>query len=235
MEPIRVFIVEDDPMVANINQRFAEKLSAFKVVGTASTETEALQQILHLQPDLVLLDIYLTQGSGLNILKQIRLHSLPTDIILVTAAKDTSTIHETLRYGAVDYLIKPFDMERLHKALRNYQKLRQTLSGNLDLSQTDLDQLSSTTKQTRSSPVSSPTPSTLPKGVHQFTLDQIHRFLGHQNQPLSCQQIASGLSMSKITIWRYLEYLVEVGKVKVDLEYGTVGRPTKLYRTQSVS
>jgi two-component system, CitB family, response regulator DctR len=224
MESIRVFIVEDDPMVANINKRFTENIPHFEVIGIGATENEAVPQILKLQPDLVLLDIFLTQGNGLNILKEIRRYDLPIDFILVTAAKDTPTIHETLRYGAVDYLIKPFDLERLNKALQNYLKLRQTLSKNMALEQNVLDQLSSTNELLFSNL------SALPKGVHQLTLDQIVNFLAQQDTSLSCQDIASQLAMSKITIWRYLEYLVEAGKVLVELEYKGIGRPTKQYK-----
>lgn len=221
MNVIKVFIVEDDPMVANINKRFTERIPPFKVVGTSQTESDALAQIKQLAPDLVLLDIYLPQGSGLNLLKEIRGLNLPTDVILVTAAKDTLTIYQTLRYGALDYLIKPFEMERLQQALQNYMKLRQLMSRNAALSQTELDKLNLPSKEDEGLP--------LPKGVHVLTLEQIISYLLKQNTPLSCQQIASALTMSKITAWRYLEFLAEQGKVHVELEYGTVGRPTKLY------
>lgn len=227
METIRVFIVEDDPMVANINKRFTEQIEPFKVIGIGSTEAEVIPQILETQPDLVLLDIFLSNGSGLNVLKEIRHHSLPIDFILVTAAKDTPTIHQALRYGAVDYLIKPFDMERLNKALQNYLKLYRAMSDNSDLDQKDLDKLTTTHE---SLPSISAAPSSLPKGVHQLTLDQIEQFLNQQTTSLSCQDIASELAMSKITIWRYLEYLVEAKKVLVELVYKGIGRPTKQYK-----
>ncbi len=229
MDAVRVYIVEDDPMVASINKRFTEKVVPFKVVGTSSTEQDAIGQIKVLEPDLVLLDIYLPQGNGLDLLQKIRQQNIPTDVILVTAAKDTSTIHQTLRFGAVDYLIKPFDFERLQQALRNYLKLRQLMAKNLDLSQNELDKLNALGDLNLDSSNPNGSTSFLPKGVHQLTLDQIISFLIKQNKPLSCQHIASALAMSKITVWRYLEYLLEKGKVKVELEYGTIGRPTKRY------
>ena len=229
MEPIRVFIVEDDPMVASINKRFTEKMAPFIVVGISNNENDSLQQIIESQPDLVLLDIFLTHGNGLSILKQIREKKIPTDIILVTAAKDSSTIQEALRYGAVDYLIKPFDMERLQQALQSYLRQRHLLSRNSDLSQHDLDKLNTPVEPiSEITPPSKATP--LPKGFHKLTLDQILGFLNKQEQTLSCQHIAAELSISKITVWRYLEYLVETGKVHIELEYGTIGRPTKRYR-----
>ncbi len=225
MELIRVFIVEDDPMVACINKQFTEKVAPFKVIGTSTSEGDALTKIKELQPDLILLDIFLPNGSGLNLLKQIRHDNIPTDIILVTAAKDTATIQETLRYGAVDYLIKPFDFERLQQALLNYLNLRQLIVEHADVSQDELDQYNYSVDIGGLNTLSS-----LPKGVHFLTLKQLLNYMDSQNTSLSCQQIADALSLSKITAWRYLEYLVEKGKVEVALEYGAIGRPTKHYR-----
>jgi response regulator of citrate/malate metabolism len=227
LKQITVFIVEDDPMVASINKRFTEKVASFKVIGTSTSQDDALLQIERLRPDIVLLDIFLPQGNGLKILQQIRHRDIPTDVILITAAKDTATIYQTMRYGAIDYIIKPFDMERLEQALRNYEKLRMIMNKKADLSQSDLDKLNAVGEGAGHTAQVS-----LPKGVHLLTLEQLISFLLKQNKPLSCQQIADSLNMSKITVWRYLEYLADSRKVLVELEYG-VGRPTKLYRVIS--
>lgn len=226
MEVIKVLIVEDDPMVASINDRFIAKIPHFKVVGASSTEDEALHAIHVLKPDLVLLDIYLPQGNGLDLLKQIRYSGLPIDVILVTAAKDSNTLNESLRFGAVDYLIKPFDFERLQQAFQNYLKLRKLISKKTDLSQFELDKLKMVEEDGK-------TLADLPKGVHLLTLEQILSFLLKQDHALSCQQISSALHMSKITVWRYLEFLTNTNKIKVELVYGPVGRPTKHYRVPS--
>ncbi|MGI6224953.1 MAG: response regulator [Peptococcales bacterium] len=224
MKPVNVVIVEDDPMVASINKKLTEKVQPFQVIDIASTEEMALKKISELEPDLVLLDIYLSNGNGLNLLQKIRHMDIPTDVILVTAAKDSKTIAQSMRYGAIDYIIKPFDLERLEKSLKNYLKLRFLLDKDKDIKQSDLDkvnlqdQAEITTMTTQ-----------LPKGVHALTLDQILVFLLKQDKPLSCEQVSQELAMSKITVWRYLEYLVELGKVEVELVYGTVGRPSKRY------
>lgn len=212
-------------MVASINKQFTEKVAPFKVVGTSNSEAESLHKILELKPDLILLDIFLPNGNGLNLLKKIRKENIPTDIVIVTAARDTATIQETLRYGAVDYLIKPFSFERLQQALLNYLNLRQMINENADVSQEELDQYNFAVDISGLNTLSS-----LPKGVHFFTLNQLLKFLDSQDNSLSCQQIADALSLSKITAWRYLEYLVEKGKVEVTQEYGSIGRPTKQYK-----
>jgi two-component system response regulator DctR len=225
MKLIRVFIVEDDPMVASINRQFTEKVRPFKVIGISNSEADSFEKIKDLKPDLVLLDIFLPNGNGLNLLKRIRQNNIPTDIILVTAARDTVNIQEALRYGAVDYLIKPFDFERLQQALLSYLSLRQLLIEHSDISQDELDHYNYSANIGSLQNLSS-----LPKGVHFLTLKQLLNYLQNQNTPLTCQQIADGLTLSKITAWRYLEYLVEKGKVEVSLEYGAIGRPTKYYK-----
>ncbi len=225
MDLINVFIVEDDPMVVSINKQFTEKVTPFKVIGTSTSEDDALTKIKNLNPDLILIDIFLPHGNGLNLLKQIRLNDISTDAILVTAARDTATIQEALRYGAVDYLIKPFDFERLQQALLNYLSLRQLMHNHLDISQNELDQYNYSLDVGGLKNITS-----LPKGVHFFTLKQILDYLSKQKTNQSCQQIADALSLSKITAWRYLEYLVEKGKVDVIMEYGSIGRPTKNYK-----
>lgn len=224
MKPVRILIVEDDPMVASINKKLTEKVEHFQVVDIASTEEMALEKVKNSVPDLVLLDIYLTNGNGLNLLQKIRHLDIPTDVILVTAAKDSKTIAQSMRYGAIDYIIKPFDLERLEKSLKNYLKLRFLLDKDKDIKQSDLD------KVNLQDEIQVPlVTGELPKGVHALTLDQIVAFLLKQDKPLSCEQVSQELSMSKITVWRYLEYLVELDKVEVELVYGAVGRPSKRY------
>ena len=215
-------IVEDDPMVASINRRMVEKLKSFQIVGVISGEQDALQHILSAEPDLVLLDVFLPHSNGVKILQDLRQGELPVDVILVTAANDTRTIYQCLRLGAIDYIIKPFDLERLETSLSNYRKLRALLSREQELSQTEIDDIGS----------KEPPPAlarALPKGIHPLTLDQITAFLIRQPQPLSSDEIAEGLAMSKITVWRYLEYLVERKTATMQQTYGAIGRPKRLY------
>ncbi|NLI92445.1 MAG: response regulator [Peptococcaceae bacterium] len=227
MNKAKVYIVEDDPMVAYINKKYIEKLPDFCVVGSSSEETDALERIKELRPDLVLLDIYLPEGNGVDLLKQIRYFELPSDVICVTAASDSATINKIFRLGAIDYILKPFDDIRLERALKSYLKIRNLISKTAKLSQDDLDQLNLFAEKEKTLP-------SLPKGLHLITLEQILTFLLKHDNYLTCQQIASALSMSRITVWRYLEYLLHEEKITVDLEYGTVGRPTKQYRIKSV-
>ncbi|MCL4424252.1 MAG: response regulator [Firmicutes bacterium] len=136
---IRVFIVEDDPMVEKINRSYVDQVEGFQVVGSARTLWQARETIRNLEPELVLLDIYLPDDSGLRLLRDIRQSDLKTDVIVITAAHDTSTVSRAIRYGAFDYLIKPFDFPRLRQALENYRNLHVALDQQDTLTQEEID------------------------------------------------------------------------------------------------
>ncbi|MEW5897902.1 MAG: response regulator [Bacillota bacterium] len=223
MDLIDVVIVEDDPMVIEINRSFVNAVPGFRVAGVAKTGGEALAVIKELAPALALLDVYLPDINGVLTLQEIRKQGLPTDVILVTAAQDAETIQNAFRYGAVDYIIKPFKFNRLQAALENYALLRKRLSKKTHFQQEDLDGLPLNRRNAGS-------PDDLPKGLNKLTLRQILLYLLKQKQPLSAEEIAAELGLARVTARRYLEYLFLQKKVDLELQYGSVGRPVKKYR-----
>ena len=84
---IGVLIVDDDFMVAKVHAGFVSALEGFEVVGTASSGAEALAEIARLQPDLVLLDVYLPDMTGLEVLRRLRAGGSPVEVIVISAAR----------------------------------------------------------------------------------------------------------------------------------------------------
>lgn len=82
----RVLIVEDDPMVLSINQRYLQKIPNFMVAGTADSYEHAIQLTSQYFYDLILVDIHLKSGNGLDLLKTWRKREYPAEIIMITAA-----------------------------------------------------------------------------------------------------------------------------------------------------
>ncbi|MHB1652920.1 MAG: response regulator [Desulfitobacteriaceae bacterium] len=224
MEKINVFIVEDDPMVLRINRRFAEQTPDFQVIGTAKTAGEALESITALCPDLVLIDVYLPDLSGLELLKQIRQRDLKVDVIVITAAQDTASITEALRQGVTDYLIKPFDFDRFNKSFMAYRKRWLRLNQKNSISQEDFDNLL-VSRHHEESGVNSITP----KGINRQTLNLFLECLKKEKQPLSAHEMAVKIRVSQATVLKYLNYLERCGQVTVKVFYGSVGRPTYKY------
>ena len=135
---IKVLIIEDDPMVAELNRYYLEQVGGFQLVHIASSGAEALDFLNKTKVDLILLDIFMPGINGLEFLARLRKMENEADVIIVSASTDSHSIRKALQYGAVDYLIKPFEYERFYEALTAYKK-RQLLMQNKALSQKDLD------------------------------------------------------------------------------------------------
>lgn len=225
MADIKTLIVEDDPMVAEVNRRFVESVASFTVVGMAATGAEALESIMELKPDLTLLDIYLPDMDGVTVLHEIRRRLLPTDVILITAAQDVPTIQDVIRHGAIDYIIKPFKLDRLKAALESYAGIHEGLAHHRGLvDQETIDRF------TRGGARGEDKKEVLPKGLHELTLKQVYAYLLKQQKSLSADEVAAGVGLARVTARRYLDYLQRVGKVSLELQYGSVGRPVNRYR-----
>lgn len=121
---IKIMIVEDDPMVLDINQKFISKLIYCDVVATALSITKAKEEMQIKTIDLVLLDVFLPDGKGIDYLKWLRREEFDVDVLLITADKSAKSVEEAFRYGAVDYLVKPFKFERLQEVLASYMEKR---------------------------------------------------------------------------------------------------------------
>ncbi|MEB3101018.1 response regulator [Ferviditalea candida] len=228
---IRVVLVEDDPMVQEVNRMFIERVDGYEIVGTASDGVEGMQLIRRLQPDLVFLDIYMPVQDGLETLNQIRREQLNTDVIMITAAKDVSTVQGLLRLGVFDYIIKPFKFERVKQSLENYRAFQFGMEKEQQISQDRLDHILH-----KSGPAAleerKPDTAELPKGLNALTLKQVLGLMGERQKPLSAEEVADGIGVARVTARRYLDYLEKTGKVSLDIQYGGVGRPVNRYRLE---
>ncbi len=226
MNPIKLVIAEDDPQIAEIQQRFVDKVAGFELVGIAHSLEEANDLIDVLQPDLLLLDIHFPTGTGLELLRRLRSENLKTDVILITAAKEVTTLKEALRGGVFDYILKPLVFERLQESLRNYAghlaKLRELES----LAQTDVDTL--LPRGPSPSPPASGAPKQLPKGIDGLTLQKV-RAAFSAGQPMNAEEVGEHIGASRTTARRYLEHLVSSGELQANISYGSVGRPERRY------
>lgn len=223
---IKVLIVEDDPMVAEFNKRYLAKLEGFQLAGVAHNVDDAKDLMDRQEVDLLLLDIYMPKQNGLELLKYIRKQEKAIDTILITAASDGEKIKMALRYGAADYLIKPFEFDRFKQALENYKVKANFLNTNLHVRQKDLDEKILSKVQREKSGTSLP----LPKGVSKNTLHRVLDVIkGKNDLPFSTEDIADETNISRVSIRKYLKFLVELGILEQSLTYG-IGRPVYLYK-----
>ncbi|WP_422392193.1 response regulator [Niallia oryzisoli] len=224
MNPIKVVIAEDDFRVAEIHEKFLEKFTEMDVVGRALNGEQTLQLVAATTPDLLILDVYMPDMLGSDLLPIIRERFPKVNIIMITAAIDKSILEKALSYGVENYLIKPVNRERFDEVVGDYIKKHSLLTSKQEVDQNYIDLLFGHKK-----PKKVKKSTGLPKGIDEITLGKVKNVLLNQNQGLSAEEVGKELGVSRITARRYLEYLTSIRETKAEVVYGTVGRPERKY------
>lgn len=222
----QVLVVEDDPMVSMINEQYVLKDPDFTIAGTCRNGQEAIDYLMEQKVDLVLLDVFMPVLDGIATLKKIRELKISAEVIMITAANDTETIDNTMHLGVLDYLIKPFVYERFSIALQKFKNKMNVLEGSKVLDQNSLDALI-----VNSSSMSSPElRSNLPKGIQKSTLKRVQDYFSENITWHTVDMVSGELGISVVTVRNYLNYLVQENFIVEDINYGTGGRPSMLYK-----
>lgn len=223
---IKTVIVEDDLMVAAINNQYLMKTTGFQVTATFHSGKDALTFLKDNPVDLLLLDLYMPDGSGLELLAELRKQNRKEDVIMITAANDAEHITEALHLGVIDYLVKPFTYERFSQAVDKFLLQRKIMENGMQFSQDDIDQLIHMTRPSQSSREME-----LQKGIQRQTLEKLRGCLKqHLHSYLTSEQLAGETGLSKVTIRRYMNYLIEQREIESRVDYETGGRPRVEYR-----
>lgn len=226
--PITVVIVEDDENAVNIYKQFTNQLDQFTVIATASTGKQALNILHAAQPDLILLDIFLPDMNGIDLLREIRREYRGIDVILITAANDTETVSEAIRGGAFGYLIKPIIIDKLLATLNQYDMMRRQLHNSNLVNQDKVDTLFRTISN--SNTANDVQINSLPKGIDKHTLKMVRSKIQNVNGSLNADELGQLVGISYSTMRRYLEYLVSCDEMEVEVLYGSIGRPERKYK-----
>jgi CitB family two-component system response regulator MalR len=226
---IRVLLVEDDPMVAELNRMYLSRVPGFETVASARSAAEALDLLQSHTVDLLLLDIFMPGQSGIDLMAAIRRQALDVDVIFVTAARDAATIDRALKLGAVDYLIKPFEFERLKQALERYGETRRLIRDGQALDQAELDKrLARRTPETARAEA-------LPKGLDRNTLDKVLKVIAVWEGPspwFTSEEIGQQVGISRVSVRKYFEFLCTLKVLRMEPGYGTGGRPVHRFQLQ---
>lgn len=220
-----VLVVDDDFMVAEIHRKFVDRVDGFSTVGAARTGAEALELAGTLRPDLILLDVYLPDMTGLDVLKRLRSAGDPVGVIMITAARELDTVSGALDGGAADYLIKPFEFPQLQAKLEAFAARAEALSSAAGADQSLIDALFG------SPGGASPTvDDALPKGLGKVT-GQLVLDAARAAGEVSSAECAELVGISRVSARRYLEHFLGVGALELRLQYGA-GRPERRYRAR---
>lgn len=217
-----VLVVEDDPMVRMINEQYVRMNKDFCIASSVKNGQEALDYIKENKVDLVVLDVFMPFMNGVEFLKKLREQKLKTEVIMVTAANDTATLEETMHLGVIDYLVKPFALERFQVALEKFTAKMNAINGSDVLDQNLIDSIISNSPQKKSKEY--------PKGIQEKTLERIKTCFENKNDWHSVEIIAEKLGISIVTVRHYVNYLVKEGFLQESINYETGGRPSMLYK-----
>ena len=213
MNGIRVLVVDDDFRVAGLHRDAVAARSGFVALEPARTIGEARAAAAAHAPDLVLADVYLPDGDGIELVR-----SLDIDAFVLSAATDSATVRRAFSAGALAYLVKPFDTRVLAERLDRFARYRNLLSSQRPLSQDDIDRASAAMRGERDGP-------SLARSATEQTV--LAALGAHE---ASASEVAERIGVSRATAQRHLTALAERGLVQVSLRYGSTGRPEHRFR-----
>ena len=220
---IRTLVVDDDYRVADLHCAYVERVQGFELVGRAHTGASALESVDQLRPELVLLDIYLPDISGLEVLRRLREDDHPpVDVVAITAAREVNSLRSAMRGGVVHYLIKPFLFPTFEEKLLSYAAAHERMTRLGKAEQGDVDRIFSALRSATNEP--------LPKGLSDTTLDLIVQVLGKSQSGLTAAAVAEAAGVSRVTARRYLDHMCQLGRAEVTMRYGGPGRPEHRYQ-----
>jgi two-component system, CitB family, response regulator CitT len=224
LDRIKVAIAEDDFRIADIHEKFLEKFKEIDIVGKALNGEQTLQLLDQTTPDLLLLDVYMPDMLGSELLPAIRENFPKVSIIMITASTEKVFLEKALSYGVENYLIKPVSRERFDDVIQEFIKKHSLLSATQEVNQNYVDMLF------RKGIIEDTKKSTgLPKGIDEITLGKVKAVFHVSREGLSAEDVGKEIGASRITARRYLEYLSSKKEVKAEVVYGIVGRPERKY------
>ena len=223
MQTYEVLIVEDELRQAQLHAEFIREHSRFTAVGLAGTMAEAHQMIDHFKPQLILLDNYLPDGRGIELLEYLVTHKSDARVIFITAASEMETCSKAIGYGAFDYIIKPISYDRLKVALNRFCQFIDSQLAHSLVNQRRVDELYNL--QSRTGYEERRT-----KGIEEITLGHLKDHFLDNSVEETTESVAKVLGISKTTARRYLEYCVETHFLRAAISYGKVGRPERVYK-----
>ena len=223
-ERIRTLVVDDDFRVARIHAAFVERTEGFEVAGVAHGAQQAVDAMRELRPELVLMDVYLPDGDGIGVVRRTLESEDHPDFVIITAARDVATVRAAMQVGAVHYLVKPFGYPALRERLESYRDLRTRMAAlGAEADQTEVDALFGLLRGPAALPADPP------KGHSAPTLELVRNAVRAARCDVSAAEIAEQVGVSRPTAQRYLSYLAQHGVVRLQLRYGSTGRPEHRY------
>lgn len=224
---IGVLLVDDEALTLQLHRSYVERVPGFEVVAECAGARAAVTAILDAPPgrariDLVLLDMTMPDGTGLDVLRHIRARAADVDVIAITSVRDADVVRQAVALGASQYLVKPFSFSTFRERLEGYASYRERMGSTTGAAtQGEIDALLGARH-----PTAAPE---LPKGLSAASLARVAEAV-RTGGPLSASEAGDALGMSRVAARRYLEHLADEGRLVRAPRYGGRGRPENEYR-----
>jgi response regulator of citrate/malate metabolism len=224
---IKTLVVDDDYRVAAVHAASVDRVEGFTAVGQAHSCDETRELVENLRPDLLLLDLYLPDGHGLDLMQT--LGELPLtprpDFVVITAARDVASVKRAMQLGALYYLVKPFGFAQLAEQLTAYRRLHDGLDELEVANQQSVDALYGMLR--------APVDRTADRHRLPPTMARVLDTVRSAEREVSAADVAERLGVSRATAQRYLADMLRRGLIELDLSYGSPGRPEHRYRPRT--
>lgn len=214
MNQTRVLVVDDDFRVAAVHSAAVDAVAGCTVVARAATLAQARAALPGV--DLVVADVYLPDGSGLDLIG-----AGDAAVLVVSAADDLATARRALLRGAIGYIVKPFDLAVLTQRVADFRRFEATLGRLAHLDQAGIDAATALLRPRAGRAAA--------KGRSTPTGEAIAHLLASAGEPLTALAVAEAIGISRATAQRYLSELVDAGRARLALRYGAAGRPEHSY------
>ncbi|WP_458042240.1 MULTISPECIES: response regulator [Bacteria] len=217
-DSIRVLVVDDDFRVAGLHRDIVAARPGFVALDPVHSLAAARAAIRAQRPDLLLVDAYLPDGHGADLV-----HESAIDAFMLSAATDAATVRRAVQVGVLRYLVKPFDTRVLADRLDRYARFRNLLAGERPLEQEQIDRALDILH------TATDAASTSRSATEQLIID------GLGDGEASAAEVAERIGVSRATAQRHLATLAGRGVVEVRLRYGSTGRPEHRYAVMRAS
>ncbi|TXL65041.1 response regulator [Cerasibacillus terrae] len=221
---VQILIVEDDYRIANIHEKFLEEVQDIHVIGKALNGKEALDIFSKKTVDLILLDLYLPDMQGIELITAFKKVNSDIDIIVISAAVEKDMIKDALRSGVYYFMIKPAKKDKFIQVIHQYIEMKKQFDLIPVIEQSFLDMYFGLSNVKTEWNVEN-----TPKGIDPLTLKKVKEMIQQMKRGITAEEMGDKVGVSRTTARRYLEYLISKKEIFADLEYGEVGRPERKY------
>lgn len=201
---MRIFIVDDHELVRLGLKAVLGRNDEFEIVGEAGSVAAAVAGVVLERPDLVLLDLRLSDGSGYDACRQIRQLPSPTKILILTSFSDDEVVFKSLSAGADGVLLKEIDTEALMAGIRDVAAGRSLLCQELAPSADSRRPASEVTEKARE----------IPRQGLELLSHQERKVIALVADGKTNKEIATIMGLSDKTVKNYFSNILEKLRMK---------------------